>query len=416
MPGMLHPRTLVVCLLFIAMYASPLLAVEPGRPILFSTNFEGASIGKIETVGPAHYRCYVVGQYDERGRNRQTTWYSFRVDQAKGREVTLVLTDFVGEYNDKPGACPMRAGLNPVFSEDGQAWKHFAAESANWDDVKKELTLKFTPGVDRFWIAHIPPYTTADLARVLADTSRSPHVTIETIGKTCGGRDIPLVTVTDLSVPDQQKKTLWLQSRQHAWEAGTSRVMDSALRFITSDDAAAVEIRKGCVLKFTPMLDLDGVAGGKVRFNANGLDVNRHWDVVDLRDPKWLALTPEVWYAKKAILAEHARKPIDLMVNMHNTETAEYVQTMSDDEGVLKRMRRFEDLLVERTGYDPSQRLTVGKAPSNTTNCLWMQAKVPIMLMEQRIGPSKKLGRQPTAEDRADYGKALIRAMAEAVK
>ena len=43
------------------------------------------NIGLAETTGPAEYRCHVVGQYDARGRNRQTTWYSFRVDQAKGR-------------------------------------------------------------------------------------------------------------------------------------------------------------------------------------------------------------------------------------------------------------------------------------------------------------------------------------------
>ncbi len=385
-------------------------------PILFNKNFEGASIGKIEVLVPTQFRCHVEGQSDERGRNRQATWYCFRMDRVRGKAIEVILTDFVGEYNDKPGACPMSRGLVPVFSDDGVTWRHFADESANWDEQTKELTLKFTPAGESVWISHIPPYTPANLKSLLEETARSAHACVESIGKTAGGRDLMMVTVTDLATPDEAKKTIWLQARQHAWEAGTSWVMEGAMRFAISDDPAAIELRKGFVMKFTPMLDPDGCAGGKVRFNSNGFDVNRHWDEVDLRDPKWLKLMPEIWYARKAILAAHQARPIDLMVNLHNTETGEYVQTMADDEAVLKRMRRFEELLIERTSYDPPGRLTVGKVPSNTTNCLWSVAKVPVMLMEQRIGPSKKLGHKPTTDDRLAFGKGLIQAMGEAAR
>ncbi|HSI33322.1 MAG: M14-type cytosolic carboxypeptidase [Phycisphaerae bacterium] len=404
------PLALVLCIVSIPVLADDL------PPLLFNKNFEGASIAKIEALGGDKYRCHVEGQYDARGRNRQTTWYSFRLDNAKGRTVTLVMTDFIGEYNDKPGAVPMKPGLLPVVSDDGKTWRHVPAESAVWDDTTKELTLTLRAEGERLWVAHVPPYTTADLGRLLADVAKSPHAVVETIGRSSGGRDLHMVTVTDLGTPDAGKKVVWLQARQHAWEAGTSYAMDGALRFAISDDPAAVELRKACVMKFTPMVDPDGVANGKVRFNSNGWDVNRHWDVVDLRDPKWLRAMPEVWYHKRAILAAHARQPIDLMVNMHNTETGEYVSTFAEDADVLKRMRRFEDLLVERTSYDPSHRLTVGKVPGNTTNALWTEAKVPVMLMEQRIGPSKKLGRLPTVEDRVEYGRGLIKAMGEAVK
>ncbi len=55
---------------------------EPG-PIRFNTNFEGASLGKIEQVGELAYRCHVKGQYDEHGRNRQASWFYFRIDGAR---------------------------------------------------------------------------------------------------------------------------------------------------------------------------------------------------------------------------------------------------------------------------------------------------------------------------------------------
>jgi hypothetical protein len=159
------------------------------------------------------------------------------------------------------------------------------------------------------------------------------------------------------------------------------------------------------------MVDVDGCATGKVRFNANGYDVNRHWSAVDLRDKAWLARCPEIWYAKKAITSAGR---IDLMVNLHNTETGEYVETQADDPAVLKVMQRFFDLLVERTSFDPSKKLGIGKGVDDT-NTLFRTHRVPVMLMEQRIATGKKLGRRATVEDRRAFGRDLIMAMAGAV-
>jgi hypothetical protein len=391
-------------------FAAP--AAEP--PITFNKAFEGASLGTVEKLGDTAFRCHVEGQHDERGRNRQASWFFFRLDHVQGRDMTLTFTDFVGEYNDKPGACPMSATLRPVFSDDGDHWQHFT--EMDWDDVKKEAALRFRPARDSIWIAHIPPYTHSRLLRLLDELDRSPHTRIEVIGKTVLGRDLHLVTVTDLAKPDAAKKTVWLQARQHAWEAGTSFVMEGALRFVTSDDPRAKMLRERVIFKFTPMMDPDGCATGKVRFNANGYDVNRHWDEVNLRDRELLRLMPEIWYVKRAILAQmDSGKLVDLMLNLHNTETGEYIDTMADDAGTQKVMRRFFDSLVAKTSFDPSREFTVSTSPSNTTNSLWPERRVPVMLMEQRIGPGRKLGRLPTVEDRLEFGRQLIATMAETV-
>jgi hypothetical protein len=387
-------------------------APEKSSAIRFNKNFEGASLGKIETLGPQAYRCWVEGQYDERGHNRQTSWFYFRVDNAKGREVTITLTDLVGEYNDKPGAIPMGPDIVPVFSDDGRTWKHFDDTAFSWDGEKKEVTLKFRPSGDSIWIAHVPPYTAADLKRLLADLKGAARARIEVIGKTVQGRDLNLITVTDPEIDDANKKVVWLQARQHAWEAGTSYVMEGALKFITSDDPAAKALCRKVVFKFTPMVDVDGCAGGKVRFNGNGFDVNRHWLEVDLRRKEFLERMPEIWYTKKAIVSAGR---IDLLLNMHNTETGEYLDTMVDDPTVFKRMKRLEDLLTAGSSFDPSTKLATKKMPADTTNSLYVEYKIPAMLMEQRIATSKKLGRRPTVADRLDFGKQLISAMGAAV-
>jgi len=219
-------------LLIIAISNLALLLAGAAEPVItFNKNFEGGSLGKIEKLGDAQFRCYVEGQHDEHGRNRQADWYYFRMDAVQGRDITLTLTDFVGEYNDKPGACAMNADTIPVFSYDDEHWQHFPA--MDWDDQKKEATLKFRPEHERIWIAHIAPYTHSRLLHLLAEVDRSPHARVEVIGKTVQKRDLHLVTVTNFEKPDDGKKTVWLQARQHAWETGTSFVMEGALRFIT---------------------------------------------------------------------------------------------------------------------------------------------------------------------------------------
>jgi hypothetical protein len=285
----------------------------------------------------------------------------------------------------------------------------------DWNKEAKEATLRIRPEHDTLWIAHIPPYTHSDLLRLLAEIDRSPHTRVEVIGKTVQGRDLHLVTVTDFSVADDAKKIVWLQARQHAWEAGTSQVLEGALRFICSDDAKAAELRKRVVFKFTPMMDPDGCATGGVRFNANGWDVNRHWDEVDLRDKEILRRMPEIWYVKRAIFAQmDSGHPIDLMINMHNEEQNDHVTTMVDDAAKKEMMNRLFDHLSQETSFDPSHKLAFANS-GGSTNSLWKEKKVPVMLMEQRISPGAKLGHAPTVEDRLNFGRELISVMAQSV-
>jgi len=378
--------------------------------ITFNKDFEGGALGKIEALSEMEFRCHVEGQHDERGRNRQANWYCFRMDGVRGRKVKLTLTDFVGEYNNRPGSCPMNADTIPVFSYDNERWEHFPAMA--WDDQRKEATLEFHGEHDRIWIAHEPPYTHGRLLRLLEELDRLRTARVEVIGKTVQQRDLHLVTVANFEKPGTH--TVWLQARQHAWETGTSYVMEGALRFITSDDPQARALRDKVVFKFTPMMDPDGCANGNVRFNANGYDVNRHWDEVDLWRKEFLQRMPEIWYVKKAIFAcMDSDLKIDLMLNLHNTETAEYIATQADHEPTQKLMQRFFEALVTKTTFDPSQKLRFNDTPANTTNCLWKERRVPVLLMEQRIGTSPKLGRRPTVRDRLDFGRQLITVMAE---
>jgi hypothetical protein len=415
--GCLIPATFLAAAFLLRLVIADTAAAEsaPANPVIFNTAFESGSIGVIEKLGDDEYRLNVRGQQDAYGRNRQATWFYFRMDDIANRALTLRLSAFRGEYNHRPST-PAGPWFRPVFSVDGEKWTHF--ETAAWDAEKAELTLQVQVATNTVWIAHIPPYPYSRVLELVNNVKRSPHARAEVIGQSVLGRELHLVTVTNFARPEDGKKVVWLQARQHAWECGTSFLLEGALRFIISDDPAAVRLRDQTIFKFVPMINPDSVAQGEVRFNVNGFDPNRQWDEVDLREKRWLERNPEIWYVKKALLAQHAQKPIDLALNLHNTEMNEYLETQVDAEPQQGAMHRFFERLVATTTFDPSRpKLTISPGRSNTTNFIWREARVPMMLMEQRIGPSaRKLDRIATTEDRLEFGRQVIQAMAEVVQ
>ena len=401
-------RTIVLCVALSSTFSAV------AASITFHKDFEGGSFGRLEQVSSNHFRCHVEGQADERGRNRQATWYFFRMDGWRGLELKLSLTNLVGEYNNRPGAVSMNADTVPVFSHDGEKWQHFRA--MDWDPLAKEATVPVRFERESLWVAHVPPYTVSRLQGLLSELKRSASVRLETIGRTMENRELPLVTVTDFEERETDKKTVWLIARQHAWEAGTSFVMEGALRFIASDEPAARDLRQRVMFKFVPMMAHDGVVHGKVRFNMSGYDLNRHWNNQGWRSEDFEEHMPEIAFVKKAIFAWlDTGKRIDLMVNLHNTETAEYVRSQTDDPGTQALFKRFEDELVAKTSFDPSTRVSFSTEQIDDTNSLWRQGRVPVALMEQRISVSRKLGRRPTVEDRLKFGRDLVAEMGNAV-
>jgi hypothetical protein len=407
--------------LLLAAACLPLGAAEPAgqfadpHPIFFSTAFESGSIGRIDRLGENEYRLHVVGQQDSRGRNRQATWHYFRMTNVAGRELTLHLTDFLGEYNDVPDKrAPVGATYRPWFSEDNIHWT--PVDTLTWDGAADEATLTLHPRGDTLWVAHVPPYPHARLLRLLEEIGRSPDARVELIGRSALGRDLNLVTITNLAQPDTAKKTVWFIARQHPWETGTSFVMEGALRFLVSDDPVARRLRDTTIFKLMPMMNPDGAALGYARFNAHGYDTNRQWDLVDLRDKQWLEKMPEIWYTKTAILGQHARRPIDLLLNLHNDEGNEYMETMVESGPSLAMLDRLYATLREKTLFDPSRQTLshVTTGPANTTLSLWTEARVPVVMMERRIIAGRKTGRVPSPDDNLRFGAELIATMAEA--
>ncbi len=404
--------------LFSTLLLSPLRNPACGQtisssPISISTDFESGKLGSIKQVSETHWECALAGESDADNRNRQASWYYFRIDGAKGKNLTINLTDLVGEYNYKAGSHPVTDETRPVISPNQTDWQHLSDQQTEWNEADKTLRLTFTPDRDTVWVAHLPPYTTEPLAQLLTKYQGYPSVVLRTIGYTPQQRPLQLLTVTNTDVPLGQKKVVWLMARQHSWEAGTSYVMDAAICYLL-DSAQGQALLDSIVFQVMPMGDPDGVARGGVRFNAFGHDLNRNWDHVVAEE------MPEIAAQKKAITTWLSDgHPIDLFLTLHNTESADYLQ--GPDKPVGQRLWQG---MVETSSFESDEGLremltstTPGKPGRMTVNqALWAEEQVPAYLMELKVERVGKLNGRRSVQDWRALGPNLMQSIAAALE
>jgi hypothetical protein len=383
--------------------------------LLIHTNFEGGSLGPIQKVSETHFRLAAKGESDQDGRNRQANWYYFRVDGASSQPLTLDIVNLPGEYNYKPNRGAITKDTPPFISYDGVRWDH--VKTYEYDPAEPKLSLHIQPAKATFWIAHCAPYTNETLTKLRDEIRGHPDFHEQTIGKTVGGRDLVLWTITHGD--SKVKKTIWLMFRQHSWESGSSWVGEGAIRTLLA--SGSIKLREQIVWKILPLCDPDGVARGGVRFNANGFDLNRNWDIVDP------IKMPEITAQRNAVKQWlNARNHIDLLLSLHNTETGEYLEGPPDNGGSGKfkpLAERVFEILSKNTTFAPAQPVryaeettTPGKAGRMTvTQGLYRDFGIAGFLMEQRISYNAKLGRLPEVPDRLKFGAELIKSLTEAV-
>lgn len=395
-----------------------ILMTAPLLAATIHTDFEAGSLGRIEKISDVEFRLGVKGEKDQDGRNRQANWYYFRVDGAAKKPMIFDIVDLPGEYNYQPNPGAVTKDTPPFISYDQRTWKHI--QTFAYDSAHPKLRLRVTPESAQFWIAHVPPYTNENLARLCAAVSRHTDFHEQTIGKTINGRDLVLWTITS-SVSAGPKKTVWLMFRQHSWESGSSWAGEGAVRALLQDDAASRRLRQTIVWKIFPLCDPDGVARGGVRFNANGYDLNRNWDV---DDPVKM---PEIAAQRNAVREwVNSGHSVDLYLSLHNTETNEYLEGPPDKGGrgrFQPLAERFFGTLTKETTFAPTRPLsyaetttTAGKAGRmNVAQGLYHELGIAAFIMEQRISYNENLGHMPEIPDRVAFGARLVRAIMEVV-
>lgn len=377
--------------------------------VSFASDFEGGSLGEVTKVGTNHWRCAVEGESDWDDRNRQASWYFFRVQGVQHQPITLELTQLLGEYNYKPGAHAITAETRPVISYDRAQWRHLSDDEVSWNEEATELILNFTPQQDTLWVAHMPPYLPSDLERLLTSYQDHGFLTIKSIGTTPQERSLWQLTISNPETQAEDKKEVWLMARQHSWEAGTSWVMEGIIQYLL-DSAKEHALLNKVTFQLIPMADPDGVARGGVRFNEFGHDLNRNWDLVITEE------MPEIRAQKTAIAVRASQ--IDLFITLHNTERADYLQGPDLPVG-----QKLWQTMVEQTSFESVEGVrhmfrttTEGKKGRMTINqALWAEYRIPAYLMELKVEHVNKLPGRRLPSDWQALGRGLVKSIGEVV-
>lgn len=158
------------------------------------------------------------------------------------------------DYDTKPES-GMRLRDFLFIQPPGGAWRQIDGATDRW-----VATVTFTAEPGETKVGLSPWYTYGDLTRWLASVPAHPHITRKVIGQSDAGRDHWELTITDPTVPTDQKRTIFWHAREHAYETWSSFAMEGLVEFLLSD--AAADFRRRYVITLHPMTNIDGVANG----------------------------------------------------------------------------------------------------------------------------------------------------------
>jgi murein tripeptide amidase MpaA len=249
-------------------------------------------------------------------------WFYFRVQNVKGQDCSFKITN-AGE-----SAYP-------------EGWENYQARASydriEWFQVPttydgKVLQIDFTPEYDSVYFAYFAPFSYEQHLDLISFAQLSPICKLESIGKTCQGRDIDFLRIGDEA---KSKKNLWVIARQHPGETMAEWFVSGLIeRILNPDDATSIKLLEKANLYIVPNMNIDGSILGNLRVNAKGVNLNREWSNPNIET------SPEVYYVKNKM----KEIGMDFNLDVHGDEALPYV-FISGIEGIPS----FDDKLRNLT-------------------------------------------------------------------
>ena len=223
-------------------------------------------------------------------------WFHFRLAGAKGREVTLRITNCAGSAY--PHGWP---DYRACLSVDREEWVRI--DGTSYEDGV--LTMRFTPTEDLAWVAYFAPYSMERHHDLITSVAALPGVSYSSLGKSLDGQDIDCLTL------GEGKLNVWLYARQHPGETMAEWWMEGALEKLTdTDDPVTRVLREQCTFRIVPNMNPDGSRRGHLRTNAAGINLNREWHAPSAEK------SPEVLCVRNAM----DETGVDFAMDVHGDE------------------------------------------------------------------------------------------------
>lgn len=229
------------------------------------------------------------------------TWWSIRITGIDpSKPVTLELSGI----SKSPAT-------RPSFSTDGGKTWRFGAPAKAAKDKPLTYVQELGEGVTSAHFAWYVPYLPADAAALVDRIAKaSPHATRIELCRS--EADLPVVGLRfrEGDTPDERRFNVWVQARQHAWEAGGSWVAHGLAEWLGGDDPRARDLRQRASITLIPIMDVDSVQRGRGGKEQKPHDHNRDWSAT----PHWKA----VQAAKAQATALDDAGRLDLFIDLHD--------------------------------------------------------------------------------------------------
>ncbi|MBV6513703.1 MAG: hypothetical protein FMNOHCHN_03238 [Ignavibacteriaceae bacterium] len=304
-------------------FAVILLSSSIFAQIRFDANFESGNINTVSTTDSVNWT--VTTKQDIGGR-----WFYFRITGMKDKFIKVRVSN-----SDVKRA---------MYSYDNQTWQRFTlAESPGSSSFQKTFPY------DTVYVSYYTPYTLTHLRSRVAEWASHPAVTLDTLGHTLRGLPMYVMVVTDPSVPDSLKQTVWVHARTHPSETPTSVHFEGMMKTLLSGNDVTKHYLKNLIFHMIPFTNPDGVYYGRSRTNFDGVDVESDWNRVDSLTSK------EVRILKQYMQSVNQVNVLKVFLNLHSQASPYctfWIHTaVSTSPYFFKREMQFSNLNISDNPY-----------------------------------------------------------------
>lgn len=238
------------------------------------------------------------------------------------------------------------------------------------------------------------PYSYDEYLAALTRFAASDRVDVVAIGRSAGGRTIPLVAVHAPHTVFGQTMRLFIVARQHGTEcAGTEAIMAIMNHLVRSNAPSDLALLQRLTFVFVPVGNPDGAAGG-TRGNANGVDLNRDWASRSQPETQAVDWALRVWQPHAFIDCHELPAESSRAAYQEN-----FLETIAEDEGLRPEMTSLcssISLTVRRYEVGYGSRLNVYYDDRSTDRGLahrhvGLDYQVPSFLYESKTGAGRSL-------------------------
>ncbi len=228
----------------------------------------GSQGARIESVGPNHFRVRLGAAPNQPGWPNKLNLRILRHARGNALRLDAVFPEGKGyAFNE----------YHQSFSYDGVSW-HPVAWSRGYLASPLADTLTFPPfTADQVWIGTQTPMSwDVDALALIAGWKAHPDVSVHTVGRTLGGRDMLRVTITSAASPHPRARR-WVHylANQHPGEHNSQWRLAGLVDWLLSD--AGADVRQRQIVHVVLMMSPDAPANGWYRVNQQGVDMNRSY-------------------------------------------------------------------------------------------------------------------------------------------